>query len=233
MVFGVIIGIMLIVGAISVFGGFVKKALEIASILLRLLVGGTISMLICKVVGVNFDNQGLLFLYVCIGAVLFFALLGMLASVFRMVGYSINYFINSLLLGLLMVIFREKLSVDMSFWWYTAILFLAPRILWLSDRAATTSDYCGSDYDGFLNVKTYFYTVSPMDWWGDSEGSWRWIPVQIVFAALFYLVGSSTVFSAFPAQSQMQEVIFLVAACAGNILFDLLLFRKLEAKLFG
>ena len=153
MVVGIVIGIMLFVGAISVVGGFLKKILEIASFLLRLLVGGVISMLICKAVGVNFDNQGRLFLYVCIGALLFVALLGMLASVFRMVGYSINYFINSLLLGCLMVILRDKFSVEIGFWWYVAILFFFPRVLWLSDRSATTSDYCGSDYDGFMNVK--------------------------------------------------------------------------------
>lgn len=232
MVFGVIVGILLIVGVIAMLGGFLKKFLEIASVLLRLLVGGTISMLICKAVGVNFDNQGRVLLYVCIGAVLFFALLSVLASVFRMVGYSINYFINSLLFGLLLVILRENFSIDIGFWLYAAILFFVPRLLWLSDRAATTSNYSGSDYDGFLNVKTYFYTVSPMDWWQDSEGSWRCIPVQIIFAALFYLVGSSTVFSAFPAQSNLQEIIFLVVATAVNILFDLLLFRKLEAKIF-
>ena len=231
MFIGIVVALIAVFTVISFLGGALKKTMEIVSTLLRLGVGGIVSMLVCRAIGVDFSNQGRLFLYVLIGALIVFALISVLASMFRLVGYSINFFINSMFIGILVTILENKISIG--FGLYAVILFLLPRIFWISDRLATTQDYSHSEYDPIWNVRTYFYSVSPMDWWEDSEDSWKWIPFQIIIASLFYLVGCCTLFSFYSLPAQWLEIVVAIVAIALNILFDLFVFRKIEEHHFG
>ncbi len=231
MFLGIIIALIVGFTVVMFCGGALKKVLEIVSFLVRLGLGGVASMLIYRAVGGDFSNQGRAFLIICIGAIIIFALIACLASHFRMVGYSINFFTNSVLLGLLVTALGDKLPMSMGL--FAAVLFFLPRTLWVSDRSATTSDYCGSDYDAWLNVKTYFYSIRPVDRWEDSGDSWKCLPVQLPICALFYLAGSTTLFSIFPLEPEWLEVTLTFVAMAINVLFDLFVFRKIEERVFG
>ena len=231
MLIGILVGVLLIFGIISLFCGAVKKILEIISVLFRLGVGGMISMMVYTYLGVKFSTQWWMLLFVALGAIIIFVLTSVLAANFRMLGYSINYFSNSFLILIVAGILGENFSVHFAV--YALILFLFPRLLWLSDRFATTSEFSHVDYDAWYDITTYHYLVKPMDWWENSGDSWKWIPFQIVVSSLFYLIGSATMTALYPVEGVWLSILFVVLSIGINVAFDLFVFRKIEEIAFG
>ena len=150
----------------------------------------------------------------------------LLASFFRLVGYSINFFINSFILLIVGSILKD--SLDIAFWMYALALLLFPRIMWISDRFATTTDYDHSEYSFWSNITTDFYTVKDVDWWENDADSWRLLPLQIIFSLIFYLIGSLTLLAVCPIESGWLQGLYLVLATAVNILFDIFVTRNIE-----
>ena len=231
MLIGILVGVLLIFGIISLFCGAVKKILEIISVLFRLGVGGMISMMVYTYLGVKFSTQWWMLLFVVLGAIIIFVLISALAANFRMIGYAINYFSNSFLVLIVAGILGENFSVHFAV--YALILLLFPRLLWFSDRFATTSEYSHTDYDGWSNTFTEHYIIKPVDWWVDAGDSWKWLPFQIVVSALFYLIGTATMTAIYPVEGVWLTILFVVLSIGINVAFDLFVFRKIEEKVFN
>ena len=226
MFIGIILGLALILGLISVFGGVVKKVLEVISFIAKLCVGGVVAMLVQQLFHFEFESGWGQVLYLIIGAFVVFGLMALLASFFRLVGYSINFFINSFILLIVGSILKD--SLDIAFWMYALALLLFPRIMWISDRFATTTDYDHSEYNFWSNITTDFYTVKDVDWWENDADSWRLLPLQIIFSVIFYLIGSLTLLAVCPIESGWLQGLYLVLATAVNILFDIFVTRNIE-----
>ena len=226
MFIGIILGLGLILGLISVFGGVLKKILEVVSFITKLGIGGFVALLVSQALHLQFDSTWGQLLYLLIGACVVFILMALLASFFRLVGYSINFFINSFLLLIVAVILGGK--IEISFWIYALALLLFPRIMWISDRFATSRDYDHTEYSFWSNVTTDFYTIKDVDWWENGEDSWRMLPLQIILSAIFYLVGSMTVLGVHDFASDWLFILYLVLATAVNILFDMFVTRNIE-----
>ena len=231
MLIGILAGVFIIYGIISFFSGALKKVLEIVSVVFRFCVGGSISLIIFGTTGIQFSNQWWLLLFVVLGAIIIFVLISALAANFRMIGYAINYFSNSFLVLIVAGILGENFSIHFAV--YALILLLFPRLLWFSDRFATTSEYSHTDYDGWSNTFTEHYIIKPVDWWVDAGDSWKWLPFQIVVSALFYLIGTATMTAIYPVEGVWLTILFVVLSIGINVAFDLFVFRKIEEKVFN
>ena len=225
MLIGILIGIAVIVGIMSVLGETFKKVLEILSAIAKFCVGAFVSMMIQQAVLPNLGTWGRL-AFIVIGGLIVYVLVETLSSAFRLVGYSINYFTNSIVILLITGILGDKISI--TFVLYAIILFVFPRIMWISDRFATTSDFSHSEYSAWDNVTTFFYTVKDVDHYGSSEHSWNHIPLQILIASVFFAVGSCTIFGSFSIESVWLQLLYIILSTAVNVIFDLFVFRKID-----
>ena len=230
MLIAVILVFSVIICIVALTGGILKKILEVISLIAKLGVGGFVAILISQAFSIKFSSQWKMFLFVLAGAAIFLTLLMLLSKKFRLVGYSVNYFINSFTLLLITAMISSKISPN--FITYALSLFLFPRLMWISDRLATYSEYSHSEYNFWENVTTNFYVINDMDWWGDSADSWDHIPLQIVIASIFYLVGSITLEFVCPFSSGWLEALYFILSTAINVVFDLFVFRAIEEANF-
>ena len=217
MLIGILIGIAVVVGLISVFGGVLKKVMEIVSLIAKLCMCGGVAMALFQLVGIQFDSGWKTLLFAAIGAAVMLGLLMLLSSMFRLVGYSINYLTCSIILLLIVSVLGEKVAV--SGWLYALLLLLF---------LATTSEYSHTEYSFWSDTETWVYNTMAKDWWENSEGSWRWLPAQIVFASLFYIAGSMTMLAVHPIEKSGLAVLFTVAAAVVNVAFDYFVLRWVE-----
>ena len=67
----IILGLGLLIGLISVCGAFLKKALEVISIIVKLCIGGGVAMLIYQALPFEFSGQWAKIAFVIFGAVVF------------------------------------------------------------------------------------------------------------------------------------------------------------------
>lgn len=226
MFLGILVGMLLLFSLFYFLGDAFKKTLEIISLLGRICVCGCISMLLCQTLSLDRLGGGGLILCLIIGTVIVYTLIALLAGSFRLVGYSVNFMVNSLVILIVASILGNKYSI--SFPIYAATLFFFPRILWISDRFATECETVDWSYNPFTNVETEYYVVRDVDRWEDSEYSWNHIPVQIIFSSLFYGVGCLTFFIIYPVDSAWLMLLCVALATAVNVVFDLFVFRKID-----
>ncbi len=156
-----------------------------------------------------------------------FGLLVVLVSAFRLVGYSINYFISNIIVLLVVQI----LGGELDFIYYALIQFLFPRLLWISDRLSTTTDYSHTEYGLFNNTDVYIR--SAMDWWGSADSGWNLIPLQIVISCLFFICGSITIGFSCSFEPNWLMILYVVLSAAVNVVFDLFVFRRVDEALDG
>ena len=230
MIIGILIGLALAWGLICVFGGVVKKIMEVVSLIAKLCMCGGVAAALFQLVGIQFDNGWKGFLFIVIGALVLFGLMMLLSSMFRLVGYSINYMITSIILLLVVTILGDK--VEIGFWMYTLLLLLFPRVMWISDRVATVSEYSHTEYSFWSDTETWVYNTFAKDWWEDSGDSWRCIPVQIAIAAFFYICGSVTMLGVCPIDNDWLMALFIILAVVVNVAFDYFVMRKVEETFF-
>lgn len=226
MFIGIIIGIALFCGLVSVFGGILKKIMEVISFIVKLGLGGMVTMLVFQWLNIEFSSPWWQLLAILVGAIIVFSLIMLLASLFRLVGFSINFFLDSFIVVIAATILKEY--VEINFITYAIVLFLFPRVMWISDRYATTTEYSHSDYSFWDNVTTDFYTIKDMDWWGNASDAWGLMPLQIIISALFYGIGCITLLAVCPIQQGWLAGLYLVLATAINILFDTFVFRHID-----
>lgn len=223
---GIIAGITLLFGLGGIFGGVLKKVMELVSLATKLCIGGFIALFIYNAIPFETSNPWRMLLCVCAGSILIVAFFLVLAGYYRLVGYSINYFTNSFLILFIATILGEK--VEITFTMYALVLFLVPRILFISDRFSTIRQYSHKEYSYWNDTETTYYNVKKMDWWEDYGNSWRHLPVQLILAAIFYLIGSATLLDTCPIESKLLTVLYLILATAVNIAFDFFIFRKID-----
>lgn len=226
MFIGILIGFLFLVGTFSALCGMAKKALEIISMIAKLFISGTVAMVISEVMNIEFSSSWGQVLFVIIGAVIGCSLMQMLAGIFRLVGYSINYFTNSFLILIVACIMGDKLQIG--FLLYAVILLLYPRIVWISDRFATTTEYSHSNYSFWNNTETTYYNIVGVDRWQDTDFSWNHIPLQIAIGSVFYAIGSITITTIYPIESGWLTALYLLLTTAINIVLDLFVLRKIE-----
>lgn len=224
MFIGIIIGIAIFCGLVSVFGGVLKKIMEVVSLCAKLCIGGVVAMLVYNILPFEFEGWGVA-IFIIVGAFVVLSLIATLASLFRLVGYSINFFITSFIL--LMVASILKGNTEISFWVYALALLLFPRVMWFSDRFATTSEYDHSEYSFWSDITTNFYTIRDVDWWQNDGESWRILPLQIVLSAIFYAMGSATLLAVCNLTGWLQGLYWVVAIVV-NILFDIFVTKNIE-----
>ena len=230
MVIGILAGIAVLCFVASFFGETFKKVLETISLIAKLCVGGAVSMLVYEALGLDFEKTWVMLAFIVGGAALITALTMLLASFFRLVGYSINFFINSFIVLLIIELLGDKVSV--SFITYAAILLLFPRVMWISDRRSTSAEYSHSSYNFFSGVTTRHYEEKDVDLWEDSGEAWGCIPLQIVIACVFYAIGSVTLLSVCPINATWLMVLYILVATAVNVLFDFFVLRYIEEEFF-
>lgn len=228
MFFAILLGLIVVMGIFSVLGGVLKKILEIATFIARLCVGGGLTVLIYQLLPFQIESGWGEILLLLVGAIIGASLIGYLASEYRLIGYSLNFFMCSFIV--LFVALILELEYTFSFPLYAVTLFLFPRLMWISDRFATTREYVDTQYDGDTIIDLYI--VRPIDYWEDSGNSWRAIPLQIVISSIFYVVGSITITMICPFESSWQQNLYLLVATALNVVFDMFAFRKLEEIIF-
>lgn len=226
MFIGVIVGVVVLFGIAGMFGDVLKKAMEIVSLIAKLCIGGFISLLLYQVIPFETDSPWRMLIFVCVGAVVVLALILVLSGYYRLVGYSINYFINSFLVLVIAEMVGDK--TEITFLMYALTLFLFPRIMWISDRFSTTTEYSHTEYTYWNDTETTYYNVKDMDWWEDFGDSWRHLPVQIAIASVFYGIGSLTIIGTCPISSGWLMALYLVAATAVNVVFDLFVFSRID-----
>ena len=229
MMLGIFVGAVLFIGVISAFSGLAKKILEIVSLIAKLCVCGMGTMILSQTLDIPFSSEWLELAFLLAGAVTGLILIQLLAMRFRLVAYSINYFINGFVLLVVVGILEEQLQLGFAL--YGAILLLFPRILWISDRFATTREYVGSAHDYLNNVTIRFFTARAVDWWQDSERSWNALPLQIVIASVFYAVGSLSIMIIKPFDSFWLIALYTLLATALNVVLDLYGLRRLEERI--
>ena len=227
MLIGILVGIVVVFGLISVFGGVLKKIMEVVSLIAKLCLCGGVAMLIVQLLGVTFEKIWLMLLCIVVGAVVLFGLLMLLSARFRLVGYSISYLINSFILMMVVTLLREK--VDVSIWLYSLLLLVFPRVMWISDRLATVSEYSHSEYD-FWGDETAFYNIVSKDWWENGENSWKNIPLQIFLSLMFYFGGSVTMLAVDGIQNGALAMLGLLVMVALNIVLVLFVRRRVEEE---
>lgn len=228
-VVGIFVAVAALGGILSACFGFLKKALEVISLIVKFCICAGVAMLVSGILSIEFSSVWKQLLFMLLGGSFVFGVIQALASMFRLVGYSINYFMNSFLVLAAFMILGQ--NADVSIFLYALILFLVPRIMWISDRLATSTDYSHSEYSFFGNQRTDVYEVKDMDWWEESEGSWNHIPAQIVIASVFYIIGSVTTVAVCPINSGWLTALYLICATALNVLFDFYVLRNIEKKM--
>ena len=62
MLIGILVGIVVVFGLISVFGGVLKKIIEVVSLIAKLCMCGGVAMLIVQLLGVTFEKIWLMLL---------------------------------------------------------------------------------------------------------------------------------------------------------------------------
>lgn len=225
MFFGILVGIALISFIMTLLGGVFKKALEILSAITKFGVGVLISLLIQQAVLPEAGTWGQL-AFVVVGGIIVYSIIEALSASFRLVGYSINYLISSVVLALIVTMLNGHISLTLA--QYLLALFLFPRIIWISDRFATTSVYSHSEYGIWDNVVTDVFTIKDVDHYGSSEYSWNHLPLQITIAFVFFAMGTCTVFSEYPVESFWMQLLYIIPAAVINIVFDLFVFRRID-----
>ena len=222
----IIAGVTLFFGLAGIFGGVLKKVMELVSLATKLCVGGFLALLIYNAIPFETSNPWRMLLCVCAGSIVIVAVILVLAGYYRLVGYSINYFINSFLILFIASILGEK--TEISFLMYALVLFLVPRIIFISDRFSTVTKYSHKEYSYWNDTETTYYNVKDMDWWENYGNSWKHLPVQIFLAAIFYLAGSATLLGTCPIESKLLTGLYLLLATAVNIAFDFFIFSKID-----
>ena len=219
-----IIGMCIIAYFFGLFtvGGGAKKGLEAISVITKLGVSLILSFAIFFLLPMNVDflTRGL---YACGGAIVICILILWLSATFRMVGYAINFAIDSCF-----VAFAASfvgLLTNMRFVPYVIVMLAFPRIVWFSDRDATDEVY--SHTEG--NVE--YYEARKRDRLVNTKNSWRWLPVQVPVSFLLYVLGSTTALSYFPSNNRFLQNLFLVLSGVLNVAVDLFIIRKLETAI--
>lgn len=225
---GIFVAVIVLGCILSIFSGFVKKALEIISLIAKFCVSAGVAMIVFSLLKIEFSNVWKQLLFIFIGGSVVFGLIQALASMFRLVGYSINYFMNSFIVMIAFLVLAKDTQV--SFFLYTAALFLVPRIMWISDRFATSTDYDHTEYSFWGNEKTDVYVMKDVDWWQESEGAWNHIILQIAIASVFYAIGSISVMAVCPMSGWL-TVLYLICAAVVNVVFDLFVLRRIESEM--
>lgn len=220
-------GMILIYAILMVIGGIAKKVVEVFSMLVKFGAGAALSMIIYQLQPFKFEGDWGMLIVVIVGALLFVILTQLLASYYRLIGFSINYAINSVVVMCVAFLINEKHPV--SFVVCALALLLFPRLLWISDRRATESNYSHtkSDFSGDTDV----YIVSDVDKWENSGDSWKHLPLQIVVSSVFYMMGSFMIMGLHPIDTGWLVLLCILLATAVNVCFDLFLFRRIDAAL--
>ena len=224
MFIGIIVFIILLVTAVTLIGGALKKVMEVASFIAKFCFGCGVSQIIYQSLPIKLESLWGELAILCVGAFIVMAILGVLAANFRLISYAVNYFICSFIVLLIAIILKEKATI--SFATYAITLLLFPRIMWISDRLGSISEYNHTEY-GF-GILTDVYTKKAVDWWGGSEDAWGHMLFQIVAASFFYLVGSLTLLSVCPIEAGWKKTVYFILAIVTNILFDFFIFRRIE-----
>lgn len=223
---GIFVALVVLGGILSACFGFVKKALEVISLILKFCICAGVVMIVCNMLSIEFSNTWKQLLVMFLGGSFVFGLIQALASMFRLVGYSINYFMNSFIVLIVFLILAKDTAV--SIFLYSLVLLLVPRIMWISDRMATSTDYSHSEYSFFSNIRTDVYVKKNVDWWEESEDAWNHIPVQIAIASVFYILGSITTIAVCPIESALLTLLYLIIVAALNVLVDFFGLRNIE-----
>lgn len=226
MIISNLMGIFVVFVVIFIVFGVFKKAMEVISYIAKLVIGGCVAVIVIDGLSMDFSSSWTRMGAIVIGAFIVFLLFILLAGSFRLVGYSINYFINCMLMGIIISLVAEYFSL--SFLSCAVMFFLFPRFMWVSDRNATVSEY--SHTSNFMGIETDHYNEVDVDWWEDLGNSWRWLPLQIAVASFFYLMGSSIIFSVCPIETRWLASLYLGLITVANVVFDLFVFREAEQE---
>lgn len=228
MVLAIIAGVIIVIGFISTLNDTLKRILEIVSKITRLLIFGGVAGLVIQALGIEFSSQWMFLLALGIGTAIVFFIVKYLSLFSRLVCYSINFLVHAFALMVIAAILGDKISVNV--WLYGTILFLYPRILWISDRRSKEKEYSHSKTDAMGDV-TQYYIEKNVDIWEDDEDSWNKILLQIGIAFPFYAFGSMTIVARFPIQNGFLLLLYAIIAASVNVVFDMFVFKKIDKKL--
>ena len=204
-----------------------KSLVVIVSLLARILTGIFLSALFFTLPFFNkILSSGWQVLLIFVGGLLLYFLMSKLAIRFRLVTYSINYLTDSLVVLAFFYLLQSKMAVP--FMIYAIVLFIFPRISWILARRTELTSYYREIHD--IGPDIIYYEDSVADQWENTSKSWNNIPLQIVLAMIFYLIGSITVVFYFQDMSIFWAVLFFLVITPINVIFDLLVFRNLDAK---
>lgn len=156
----------------------------------------------------------------------FYGLLSELSKKFRLVTYSINYLTDSLVVLAFFYLIRSKLTVPILV--YAIVLFIFPRISWILARRSEAVSSLRIEHD--VGPDVIFYEHFIVDQWENTSKSWDKMPLQIILSIVFYLIGSITIVFYFTDMSRFLAVLFFLVITPINVLFDLRVFRNIDAK---
>lgn len=108
---GIIIVIIFLVTAVTVIGGALKKVMEVVSGIAKFCFGVGVSQIIYQSLPIKLESLWGELAFLCVGAALVITILGVLAAFFRLISYSINFFICSLIIFLIAVILKDKATI--------------------------------------------------------------------------------------------------------------------------
>ncbi len=224
MIISIIIGIIVVCVVIYYIGGVLKNVLEAISFITKFIICGAMAWLLFKLLPFELEWWGYLLAFFIGGYTIFGLLFGVLSS-FRLVAYSVNYFICSIIVLIVVQLFIKK---QIDFVHYILILFLFPRIMWISDRFSTLSEYSHTEHDFFSGISTNVFLVEAIDWWDNSSNSWGKIPLQVIISSIFYIFGSVIILSIHTFDPTRSIVLYIILSTVINMLFDLYVFRKID-----
>lgn len=229
----IIVGIIVLYFIVSLvaltLGEVIRRILEIASFIVKFVIGGMLALIVAQALSVEFTNPWKELACFAISGVIFVGLISLLSEKFRLICYSVNYFLDSIVVCVIIACLKNIASA--SFIVCAIMLFLLPRIIWAINRFTTSEKHVKTEYSFFSDIRTEVFEITDVDLYKYSEDSWRKIPFQIVIASVFYMIGSAIFLIVCPFEPVRLELVFVLAMTVINIVFDLFVFRKIDAML--
>lgn len=163
-----------------------------------------------------------------LGASTILTLLHELAKRMRLVCFSINYFVDSILFFFVAALLHK--SISFSFFVYALVQFIFARVSWCLARRADSFQEVGYSVSFWGSITVYLQHIL-IDEWENSSTSWNNLYIQIIISLFFYFIGSFTIGFYFPDVPHVRGMLYVIAATVVNFLFDLKAFRKIDAML--
>lgn len=224
MIFSGLSGVCTICAILVLFNFFAKGIMEAVSSIIWFLVCASVAYAICVMLSIEPESLVAQIAVFVIGGILINVLLRLLAAYFRLVAYSINCLIIRFLAMFLCMMLAEGASVGLPA--YVMMLFLFPRLMWISDRTSTVKEYHHTTW--FTNTAIYY--VFDVDNWENTADSWNHLPIQIVIASIFYLISNLSVLPVAQSASGWIIALCLLGGTTFDVAFDIFVFHRIDDK---